>query len=120
MITETGADLCPPEYEQQQHEGRNNANAPKQDVLHGLTGRRPLWRHGANPRFATLTVLETPDYAKSARALVRRGPSGPGCRTCKSAGVAYAAVRQGPTGIETNADGWPDDVRLSDIEPSFT
>jgi hypothetical protein len=22
--------------------------------------------------------------------------------------------------IETNADGWPDDVRLSDIEPNFT
>ena len=22
--------------------------------------------------------------------------------------------------VETNADGWPDDVRLSDIEPSFT
>jgi hypothetical protein len=21
---------------------------------------------------------------------------------------------------ETNADGWPDDVRLSDIEPKFT
>jgi hypothetical protein len=21
--------------------------------------------------------------------------------------------------VETNADGWPDDVRLSDIEPSF-
>ena len=22
--------------------------------------------------------------------------------------------------VETNADGWPDHVRLSDIEPSFT
>ena len=22
--------------------------------------------------------------------------------------------------FETNADGWPDDVRLSDIEPNFT
>ena len=22
--------------------------------------------------------------------------------------------------VETNPDGWPDDVRLSDIEPSFT
>jgi hypothetical protein len=22
--------------------------------------------------------------------------------------------------VETNADGWPDGVRLSDIEPSFT
>jgi hypothetical protein len=22
--------------------------------------------------------------------------------------------------VETNADGWPDDVRLSDIEPGFT
>jgi hypothetical protein len=66
---ETSANLRPPEYEQQQHEGRNNANAPKQNVLHGLTGRKPLWRRGANPSFATLTMLETPDYAKSAYTL---------------------------------------------------
>jgi ATP-dependent DNA ligase len=45
------ADLCPPEYEQQQHERRNNANAPKQDVLHGLAGRKLLWRHEGQPEF---------------------------------------------------------------------
>jgi hypothetical protein len=37
----------------------------------------PVWRHGANLSFATLTVFETPDYAENAHALFSRCLSGP-------------------------------------------
>jgi hypothetical protein len=69
--------ISPPyEYEHQQ-DGRHDSNGPEQSVLHGLAARTPLRSHAANLNFATLTVFETSDYAKSAGALVSRWPCGP-------------------------------------------
>jgi hypothetical protein len=41
----------PHEYEQHQQEGRNNAKAPQQSVLHGLPAQMPVWRHEGQPEF---------------------------------------------------------------------
>lgn len=40
------------EYEQHQQDGRKNAKAPQQSVLHGLAPRMPVWRHEGQPEFS--------------------------------------------------------------------
>ncbi|MGY2905941.1 hypothetical protein ACVWVY_004962 [Bradyrhizobium sp. URHC0002] len=57
--------------------GTTTPTPPQQSVLHGFATRTPLKGHEANLNFATLTVFETFDYAKSACALVCRWPFGP-------------------------------------------
>jgi hypothetical protein len=101
--------------------GRKNAKAPQQNVLHGLAARMLVWPHEGQREFSQRSqCLKRPDYAKSARALVCRGLPVPRCRTANQQGWHMPQCGRGPTGIEANADGWPDDVRLSDIEPLFT
>lgn len=37
----------------------------------------------------------------------------------RESGLIYCRDHRCSHHVETNADGWPDDVRLSDIEPDF-
>jgi hypothetical protein len=87
--------LRAPEYEQYHRDGRKNAKAPQQSVLHGLAAS--VWRHEANLDYATLAFLDTPDYAKGVAPVELRAGHARQQMVSHTESIDDA-VRQRPTG----------------------